>query len=631
MPEQPAKRLSPEAARERSAHAAHVAQMLNDSEAEVVSGYNHSVLTRFLRVVWPYRKRISISFIAVLGYSLSAVAIPLLVGLTIDRVVSPGGSTSVLGAMVGAMAGLAAVNWVSNYFQQTIIGGVSQQVLYDLRGMMFRHLQRVGLSFTERVEVGRVMSRLQGDVGALQELLEVGVLSLGDMVTLAGITIVLLVLDWRLGMLTLIIVPALVLVRMFWLPRARQSFINARRAVATAHGALNENLSGVRVVQGMTREQMNYRLYEQKVQDSLDAYTTAARYGASLLPAVDTLTGLAMAIVVVVGGNYVLGGSLQIGVMIAFMLYVQRFFEPIRHLTMHYSVMQRAMASGERIYELLDVAPDVVDKPDGIELENIDGSIEFRNVTFGYELDTPVLKDVSFTVAPGETVALVGPTGSGKTSITALVHRFYDVWDGQILVGGHDVRDVTQESLGRQVSMVLQEPFLFTGTVFENIRYRRLDATRETVEEAAKAVGAHDFIMQLSDGYDTVLGERGGGLSVGQRQLLSFARALVADAKILVLDEATASIDSYTEKLIQKALETLLEGRTGLIIAHRLATVRNADRTIVLQNGMIAEEGTHEQLVEMGGLYAGLYALNYASFDEIPDEVLKSMSADATT
>jgi len=418
---------------------------------------------------------------------------------------------------------------------------------------------------------------------------------------------------------------------MFWLPRARASFINARRAVATAHGALNENLTGVRVVQGMTREQMNYRQYEEKVRYSLSAYTTAARYGATLLPAVDTLTGAAMAIVVVVGGNFVLGGSLQIGVMVAFMLYVQRFFEPIRHLTMHYSVMQRAMASGERIYELLDVPPEVIDKPGAIELEDVDGSIEFRDVTFGYEPEMPVLEEVSFRVEPGETVALVGPTGSGKTSITSLVHRFYDVWDGQILVGGHDVRDVKQESLGRQVSMVLQEPFLFTGSVLENIRYRRLDATRETVEAAAKAVGAHDFIMRLSDGYETELGERGGGLSVGQRQLLSFARALVADARILVLDEATASIDSYTERMIQQGLETLLEGRTGVIIAHRLATVRNADRTIVLQNGRIAEQGTHDELVEKGGLYAGLYALNYASFDDIPDDVLKSLSADATT
>ena len=605
--------------------------MMSDSEVADTAAYNRDVLRRFLQIVWPYKRALVGALFAVLGFSLSTLAIPLMVGLTIDRALGADGRTGLLTAMVAALVGLAVINWISNYFLQIVIGGASERVLYDLRRQMFGHLQRVGLSFTDRIEVGRVMSRLQGDVGALQELLEVSVLSLGDMVTLLGIAIVLLVLDWRLGMLTLIVVPALVFVRVFWLPRARASFITARRAVATAHGALNENLSGVRVVQGMTRENLNYLAYEEQVRDSLNAYTTAARYGALLLPVVDTLTGAGMAVVVVVGGNFVLDGSLQIGIMIAFMLYVQRFFEPIRNLTMHYSVMQRAMASGERIYELLDVPPDVEDKPGALDLEDNDGSIEFRNVTFGYEPDLPALENVSFRINPGETVALVGPTGSGKTSITSLAHRFYDVWEGQILVGGHDVRDVKQESLGRQVSMVLQEPFLFTGTVLENIRYRRADATRESVVSAAKVVGAHDFITRLPQGYDTELGERGGGLSVGQRQLLSFARALVADAKILILDEATASIDSYTERLIQQALESLLEGRTGLIIAHRLATVRNADRTIVLQNGRVVEEGTHDELVARGGLYAGLYALNYSSFDDIPDHVVKSLSADATT
>ncbi len=605
--------------------------MMSDSEVADTASYNRDVLRRFLRNVWPYKRALVGSVFAVLGFSLSTLAIPLTIGLTIDRALGADGRTGLLTAMVALLVGLAVINWISNYVQQIVIGGASRRVLYDLRGQMFGHLQRVGLSFTDSLEIGRVMARLQGDVGALQEFLEVGIQSLGDIVTLLGIAIVLLVLDWRLGMLTLVVVPALVLVRVFWLPRARASFIRARRAVATAHGALNENLSGVRVVQGMTRENLNYLAYEEQVRDSLNAYTTAARYGASLLPAVDTLTGAGMAIVVVVGGNFVLDGSLQIGFMITFILYVQRFFEPIRNLTMHYSVMQRAMASGERIYELLDVPPDVEDKPGALDLEDNDGSIEFRNVTFGYEPDLPVLENVSFRINPGETVALVGPTGSGKTSITSLAHRFYDVWEGQILVGGHDVRDVKQESLGRQVSMVLQEPFLFTGTVLENIRYRRTDATRESVVTAAKVVGAHDFITRLPQGYDTKLGERGGGLSVGQRQLPSFARALVADSKILVLDEATASIDSYTERLIQQALESLLEGRTGLIIAHRLATVRNADRTIVLQSGRVVEEGTHDELVARGGLYAGLYALNYSSFDDIPDHVVKSLSADATT
>jgi ATP-binding cassette subfamily B protein len=335
--------------------------------------------------------------------------------------------------------------------------------------------------------------------------------------------------------------------------------------------------------------------------------------------------GLAMAVVIVVGGSMVVNTTLDVGVMVAFLFYIQRFFDPIRSLTMQYSVMQRAMASGQRLIEVLDVAIDVRDKPDATALSpQMDGSVEFRGVTFGYNPKHPVLQDVSFRVNPGETVALVGPTGSGKSSAMALIHRFYDVQQGEVLVGGYDVRDLTQESLGRQVAMVLQEPFLFTGSVFENIRYHKTDATREEVIEAARAVGAHDFIMSLSDGYETRIEERGGNLSLGQRQLLSFARALVADAKILVLDEATANIDSYTEMLIQKALVRLLHGRTGLVIAHRLATIRGADRIIVLQSGQLIESGNHNELMARGGLYAKLYNLNYASFDDIPDAELEA-------
>ena len=259
-----------------------------------------------------------------------------------------------------------------------------------------------------------------------------------------------------------------------------------------------------------------------------------------------------------------------------------------------------------------------------LPLKDIDGSVEFKNVTFGYNEGQPVLQDVSFKVNPGETVALVGPTGSGKSTTMSLTHRFYDVWDGSVLVGGHDVRDVTQESLGHNIAMVLQEPYLFSGTILENIKYRREDATREEVVEAARAVGAHEFIMKLPDGYDTDLEQRGGNLSLGQRQLISFARAIVADAKILVLDEATANIDSYTEMLIQQALARLLQDRTGMVIAHRLATIRGADRIVVLQDGKIIEEGNHDELMELGGLYARLYSMNYASFDDIPDELIQA-------
>jgi ATP-binding cassette subfamily B protein len=464
-------------------------------------------------------------------------------------------------------------------------------------------------------------------VHALQEFLETSVFAIGDFVLLVGITIVLLALDWRLGLLTLSVVPILVVVRIVWLPRARRAFLRARVTSSTLNGALAEGIHGVRTVQGMGREAVNLQLFEEKVDDNLKAQLRGTWLAQIMVPIVDTLTGAAMAIVVVVGGVGVLGGQLDLGVMVAFLFYVQRFFDPIRSLTMQYSVLQRAMASGQRIFEVLDVPIQVRDKPGALSPEIIDGSVEFRDVTFGYATGLPVLHDVSFRVEPGETVALVGPTGSGKTSTMALVHRFYDVWSGQVLVGGHDVRDLTQASLGRHIAMVLQEPFLFTGTVRENIRYATTRATPDQVIEAAKTVGAHDFIMRLPQGYETPLEQRGGNLSLGQRQLISFARALVADAKILVLDEATASVDSYTERLIQTALARLLAERTGLVIAHRLATIRNADRIIVLQDGRVIATGSHGELMRQRGLYARLYRLNYASFDDIAEERLLSPMA----
>jgi|TARA_B110000116_G_scaffold270771_1_gene289738 ATP-binding cassette subfamily B protein len=474
----------------------------------------------------------------------------------------------------------------------------------------------------DKTEIGKLMSRLQGDVAALQEFLQTAVFAIGDFVLLIGIVGAMIWLDWRLGLMTLAVLPVLFIIRIIWLPYARQSFLRARVTSSIVSGALAENINGIRAVQGLSREYVNYDLFDIRATDNLKAANKAAKFGVMMLPIVDTLTGAAMAIVVIMGGFFVLGGTVEVGVMVAFVLFVQRFFDPIRALTMHYNVLQRAMASGERIFEVIDVPIDIKDKPNAIHPKEIDGSIKFENVTFGYVENQPILKDINFEVKPGETVALVGPTGSGKTSTTALVHRFYDIWEGTVKVGGYDVRDLTQDSLGEHVSMVLQEPFLFSGTIFENIIYAKEGATREDVVAAAQAVGAHEFIMKLPNGYETELEQRGGNLSLGQRQLLSFARAIVADSKILVLDEATASIDSYTEMLIQQALERLMEGRTGMVIAHRLATIRGADRIIVLQDGGIVEQGNHDELMALGGLYSRLYSMNYASFDDIPDELI---------
>lgn len=594
--------------------------------------YDPKTVRRIWAFVKPYRVKIYLSVAAVLIFTATQLAIPLIIGWAIDGAMVAGGNANNLLWAVAAFAVAVLFNFGASYMQETQVGQVAENVLFDMRRAMFAQLQRVSLSFMDKTEVGRLMSRLQGDVNSMQEFLETSVISVGDIVLLVGIVVVLLTLDPWLGLLTLVTMPVLFIVRIFWLPPAKRAFWAAHETNSLTNGAMAEGINGVRTVQNLDRQQVNFDLYDDKAYHNLETQLTGSKYAQVMVPIVDSLTGIAMATVVLVGGSLVLNGSLQVGVIVAFLFYIQRFFDPIRSLTMQYSIMQRAMTSGRRITEVLDLPVTITDKPDALTLtRDMDGSVAFHDVVFGYDPKRPVLKHVSFRVNPGETVALVGPTGSGKTSAMALVHRFYEVQGGAVLVGGHDVRNVTQESLGEQVAMVLQEPFLFTGTVFENIKYNKASATREDVIAAAKAVGAHEFIERLPGGYDSKLEQRGSNLSLGQRQLLSFARALVADAKILVLDEATANIDSYTERQIQKALEILLKGRTGLVIAHRLATIRGADRIIVLQNGEKIEEGNHDQLMELGGLYSRLYNMNYASFDDIPDELVAEANAKAAS
>ena len=589
--------------------------------------FDRWVVSRFLVYLRPYRRRIAVAIGAVLLFTLMQLAIPLVIRMVIDHALVPGpDGRGLLLIMLMIFGAVITVNYFANHVQESIVGRVAGHLLFDLRRAMYAHLQYVSLSFMDKTEVGRLMSRLQGDVNALQEFLESSIFAIGDFVLLIGIIIVLLSLDIRLGAMTLSVVPVLLLVRIVWLPMARKAFLKTRETSSATNAALAESIHGVRVVQELGREDVNFALFGKKAGDNLKAHLRASKFTNVLIPIVDGLTGVAMAIIVIFGGGLVLDQGLDVGVMVAFLFYVQRFFDPIRSLTIQYSIMQRAMAAGQRIFEVLDVKAEVADKSDALALDQIDGTITFDHVTFGYVPGQPVLNDVSFQVAPGETVALVGPTGSGKTSITALAHRFYDVSEGAVRIGGHDVRDVKQSSLGRNIAMVLQEPFLFSGTIFENIRYAHIGAGRDAVIAAAQAVGAHDFIMRLTAGYDTVLDQGGANLSVGQRQLLSFARALVADARILILDEATASVDSHTELEIQRALTTLLQGRTALVIAHRLATIRGANRIIVLQDGRIIETGTHDQLMAGGGLYSRLYRMNYASFDDISEDQGSALS-----
>jgi ATP-binding cassette subfamily B protein len=594
------------------------ARHLQDDDHTLHADFSGDIALRFLGFVRPYRWWLVGALAAIALFVGSQVAIPLVIKMGIDQAVEGGSAWyGVLAAFLGIIAG----NAIGNYLQELLAAGLAQRVIFDLRRAMFAHLQNVSMDVLDQTHVGRIMARLQGDVNALQEFLESSVSAVGDFFLILGIVVELLLLHWQLGLLTLTVVPALILIRALWLPRVRETFRRAKDTSSIANAALAENINGVRTVLGARREPLNLDQYTVKAAANRDAQIGAAWAAQILVPAVDTLTGLAQGMIVLAGGYAVATGRIELGVMVAFMFYVQRFFDPIATLSQQYTVMQRAMAGASRIFEVLDVPVSIDDAPGAVELEAAEPSIEFQNVAFGYGPGRPVLHDVSFRIEPRQTVALVGPTGSGKTSIAALIKRFREVWDGRVLVAGRDVREVTRASLGRAIGMVPQEPFLFSATILENIRYSSTASAAEVIE-AAKAVRAHDFIMSLPDGYDTLLTQRGQNLSFGQRQLLSFARALVANPRILILDEATANIDSFTERDIQAALKILLRGRTTLIIAHRLATIRSADLILVLQAGRIIEKGTHASLLSTGGLYSRLHARSGVSFDdalEVPE------------
>ena len=579
-------------------------------DEELGSVYNHRVVVRLAKIVAPYRFRLFVALFGTLGFAIVTRTMPLAVKGLIHAAMYK--DLDALNRWGWVYIALALVSACFFYIQLTSTGWIGHRLLLSLRKDMFAHLQKLSLRFYDNNEVGRVMSRITSDVTSLQDLMTSGFLTIiGDIAGIGLSVGFLLYFDARLALVTFTVVPVLVITMAVWQSYSRRAFVRVRQAIAQVNANLQENVSGVRVIQSLSREDENARRFDYINQQNWRANVDAGRLSAAVTPAVEVIVAVAMSLVVGYGGYLVLHGRMEVAALIAFTLQLQLFFDPVRDLVLQYTQLQRAMAGGERVLEVLDTKPEFADDANAIDLEDVAGRVDFNHVTFRYVEDVPVIEDIDLHVQPGETIALVGQTGAGKTTITALISRFYDVTDGSIEVDGIDVRKISHASLSRRMGLVLQEPFLFSGTVAENIRYGRLDATDDELAEAARNVGAHDFIMRLDQGYETYLHERGGNLSVGQRQLISFARAIIAQPRILILDEATANVDTQTEVIIQRALKTLLEGRTSFVIAHRLSTIRNADRIIVLEHGRIAEQGKHDDLLALGGRYASLYRMTY--------------------
>jgi ATP-binding cassette, subfamily B, multidrug efflux pump len=582
--------------------------------------FNRRVVLRMVGYFLPYWRSILLAFFAMLVITGLTLLAPYLLKIAIDQHIAAGDM-----AGLNRIALFLAASFIGLYFatalQQYLLSRVSQRVLANLRSELFRHLQRLSLGYHDTHIIGVTVSRVINDVAVINELLAQGWITfIGDLLILIGIVVVMLSMDFKLALLTFTVLPLMFLATYLFAGRARQAFRETRTKVAAVIGDLAEDISGMRVIQAFAQEDTSQRRFKRVNVDNRDAYIKAMSLSFIFLPAIEFLGILATAIVLWFGGRMVMDAEVTIGVMVAFLSYVTRFFQPIQELSRLYTTMQAAMAGGERVLELLDTRPDVQDRPDAVEMPPIEGQVILDRVSFRYRSNTPVvLHEASLRIEPGQTVALVGPTGAGKTSIANLVGRFYEVTQGRVLIDGIDVRTVTQQSLHRQVGLVPQDSFLFAGTIAENIRFGRRDASDDEVIEAARMANAHDFIIALPAGYKSEILEGGANLSVGQRQLLCIARALLINPRILILDEATANVDTVTEFLIQDALHRLLEGRTAIIIAHRLSTIRRADLICVVQDGKIVEQGRHEELLEYDGLYRTLYERQFADLNSEPN------------
>ncbi len=565
------------------------------------------LIARLLRYLSRYKWKFIVIISLLMVSAGLGLAGPYILSIAIDNYIAMGNIQAIY-FISAVYAGVYVLSWVIGYIQMNLRFWLGQKLIYDLREDTFSNLQRLSMSFYDKRHVGSIMSRVTNDVETLNEFLTSGVeTAVADLFILVFIVAMMLIMNSWLAMISFSVLPVLLVVTILLGGRVREAYRLTRKKISGVTARLAESISGMKVIQSFSREMDTAQQFDRVNIENLQASLQAARVSALFFPIVDVISSIGTFLILWFGGQSVMGGSLTVGVLIAFMAYVTRFFMPIRDFSMLYNSVQAALAATERIVELLDTKPEVEDAPDAVVLPPIKGEINFNNVFFGYDPQHFVLEGINLKIKQNERIALVGPTGAGKTSLASLTARFYDPQVGSITIDGYDIRKASLKSLRSQMGVVLQDPFLFSGTIRENIAYGRPDAKEEEIVEAAKAVGAHDFIVSLPNGYNTDVGERGGRLSMGQRQLISFARALLANPRILILDEATSSVDAYTEQLIQEALKKLLEGRTTVIIAHRLSTVRSADRIVVIDNGRIIDMGTHEELLRREGLYQKLY------------------------
>lgn len=570
--------------------------------------FNRRVIGRMLAYLRPFQWKMLAALLLTLLQSGLTLLSPYLVKVAIDQYITPGDRAGLVKIALMIAASFIALYFVSSS-QSYLLSWVGQKVLSTMRGDLFRHLQRLQPSYHDRRIVGVTVSHVINDVAEINELLSQGVVTLlGDAVVLIGIVVIMLTMNAKLALLTFAVLPLMFLATWLFSRQARSAFRETRSRVAAVVGDLAEDINGMRAIQAFTQEETSQARFEQVNLDNRDAYIKAMNLSFIFLPAIEFLGMTATVIVLWFGGHFVIDVQVTLGVLVAFLTYVSRFFQPIQELSRIYTTFQSAMAGGEQVITLLDTPLEITDREDAVDLPETVGKITFSHVSFRYRPDTPlVLHDIDLAIDPGKTAALVGPTGAGKTTIANLITRFYDVSDGSIRIDTHDIRDVTLQSLRKQVRIISQDPFLFSRSIEENIAYGMPEATKDEIEEAARKANAHDFISRLPEGYSTRVLEGGVNLSQGQRQLISIARALLTNPRILILDEATANIDTITESLIQEALTHLLHGRTAVVIAHRLSTVRNADWVYVLDKGKIMEQGTHAALITQKGLYAQLY------------------------